>query len=208
MHVSRWLDEGKGGDGYRGDVNVPRDFSPPVQNFDGRRISHLLLALAPHLRYILPLDQHAERRAKRQIPNDVEREIIEPVERVHGVPRVPSLGFLRAPIPLSLQLLEIGVHVHLKLANRLRREGMRHGFAFARVFSPVARVEQAAADGHEGVVVVALQEAVAVPVHHRDGARIRDADMVRRDAHQLPVLLVRRVHGEVSSTAPRLVEQP
>ena len=46
------------------------------------------------------------------------------------------------------------VHVLLELADGFGGEGVRDRFALAGVFSAVARVEEAAADRDEGVVVL------------------------------------------------------
>jgi hypothetical protein len=45
------------------------------------------------------------------------------------------------------------VDVLLELADGFGREGVRHDFAFARVFGAVAGVEESAPDRDEGVVV-------------------------------------------------------
>jgi hypothetical protein len=47
------------------------------------------------------------------------------------------------------------VDVLLELADGFGAEGVGDDFAFAGMFGAVARVEEAALDGHEGVVVFA-----------------------------------------------------
>jgi len=46
------------------------------------------------------------------------------------------------------------------LPDALGAEGMRHRFSFASMFGAVARVEEAALDGDEGIVVVAVAPAI------------------------------------------------
>ena len=50
------------------------------------------------------------------------------------------------------------VHVLLELADGLCGEGVRDRLALAGVFSAVPRVEEAAADGDEGVIVFTEEE--------------------------------------------------
>lgn len=54
------------------------------------------------------------------------------------------------------QLFEVVVHVLLELADGLGAEGVGHGLALAGVLRAVAGVEEAALDGDEGVVVLAI----------------------------------------------------
>lgn len=60
-----------------------------------------------------------------------------------------------AGVPLPLQLFEVMVNVLFELADGLGGEGVRDGFALACVLGAVTCVEEAAADGDKGVVVVA-----------------------------------------------------
>lgn len=70
---------------------------------------------------------------------------------------VASLLSRRPGVPLALQLLEIVVDVLLELADGFCGESVGDGLALAGVLGAVARVEEAAADGDEGVVVVAVR---------------------------------------------------
>jgi len=54
------------------------------------------------------------------------------------------------------------MHVLLELADALLAEGVRDDLAFASVLVAVAGVEQAAADGNEGIVVVTARRLVIV----------------------------------------------
>jgi hypothetical protein len=57
--------------------------------------------------------------------------------------------------PFRHEHIEVGVDVLLELADGFGAEGVGDDFAFAGMFGAVARVEEAALDGHEGVVVFA-----------------------------------------------------
>jgi hypothetical protein len=131
--------------------NLPRYLTPTVQHLDSRRKSRLRIRRLPHLSKVPTLLQHAERRTEGQIANDVEGEVVEPVQGVHLVPTAFLRG--RALVPLLLQEFEVVVHVLLELADGFGGEGVRDRLALAGVFGAVAGVEEAAADGDEGVVV-------------------------------------------------------
>lgn len=85
---------------------------------------------------------------------------------------------------------------------------MRHRLALARVFRTVTRVEQPAANRDKRVVVLALEEAIAVAIDVRDSVCVCDADMVRLDAHQGAVFLVCFVHSEITLSASYLEKEP
>jgi hypothetical protein len=53
-----------------------------------------------------------------------------------------------------------------------------------------------------------FQESISVAVYDGDGRQIRDADMVRLDPHELPILLVRIVHTLISFALAALQQQP
>jgi hypothetical protein len=134
---------------------------------------------------------------------------------------------------LFTQFLKVVVDILLELADRLGREGMRYGLALACVLCAVACVEEAAADGNEGVVVlsvamlifpnpghcsfgkgrrdrpnVRLQETIAMAIYLRNSLRICNADMVRLYPHQGTVFLMRGIDSEISSPSSTMVEQP
>lgn len=206
--------------------NLPRYLTPTVQHLDSRRKSRLRIGRLPDLRKVPALLQHAERRTECQIANDVEGEVVEPVQGVHLVPATFLRG--RALVPLLLQEFEVVVHVLLELADGFGGEGVRDRLALAGVFSAVAGVEEAAADGDEGVVVfterkccqyktsVLVLDCLILPLQHPiamavdDGNRIRvcDAHVVRLDPDHRPVLLVRIVDGQVAVALTALEEKP
>ena len=91
-----------------------------------------------------------------QIPNDIKRQIVEPMQTVHVRPRLTcTRGRIRYPIPLLDQLLQIVRHVLLELADALYAKGMRDGLSLASVFGTITGIEEAALDGDEGIVVIA-----------------------------------------------------
>ena len=53
-----------------------------------------------------------------------------------------------------------------------------------------------------------FQEPIAVPIHNRDGRRVGDADMVRLDADELPILAVGVVDAQIPSASTGLQQQP
>jgi hypothetical protein len=135
--------------------NLPRDFASPIQHVDSRCITNLLLAQPPHLGNILPLLQHTKRLPKRQIADNIEGQVIKPMQGIHAV-ELPFGNRSSALVPLLLELLKVVVDILFKLADGFSREGMRDSFAFPRMFSAVTRIEKAAADRDEGVVVLAV----------------------------------------------------
>jgi hypothetical protein len=91
-------------------IYVPRDFTPSIQNFNSWRIANFLLAPSSHFRDVLPFLQHTKWFPKRQIADDVKRQIIEPVQSIHVV--VLSLLHRSSTlVPLLLELLEIVVDI-------------------------------------------------------------------------------------------------
>lgn len=139
-------------------INVPRDLAPTVQNFNGRRKRRLSVRRLPDLCKIPALFEHTEWRTESQIANDVESQVVEPVECIHLIPA--TLLGIRALVPLLLQLLKVVVDVLLELADRFRREGVRDSLALAGVLGAVAGVEEATADGDEGVIVFTVSMSV------------------------------------------------
>ena len=89
-----------------------------------------------------------------QITNDVERQVIEPMQTVHLDPFAVSVSDrVTLAIPLLDQFCERVLDVGFELSDALRTEGVRDGFALSRVLGAVTRVEEASLDGDEGVVV-------------------------------------------------------
>lgn len=108
------------------------------------------------LRLILALGQHTEWFSKRQVSNNVESQVVEPVERIHMIPFSLLLSALRPSIPLLLQLFKVMMNILLKLQHTLGRKGVRYRLSLSRMFRTIPRVEQTTPDRHEGVVVLAL----------------------------------------------------
>jgi hypothetical protein len=185
---------------------VPRDLTPPVEDFNGRGECWLRSGRLSDFSKVSSLFEHAKGGAESQVANDVKGEVIEPVQRVHLVPTSLLRGGAR--VPLLLQLFKVVVDVLLELADRLCRKGVRDGLALTCVLGAIARVEEAAADRDKGVVVLALEEAIAVAVDLRNGICVGNTDVVWLDANQDAVLLVRLVDGQVALPLARLPEQP
>jgi hypothetical protein len=129
-----------------------------------------------------------------------------PVQSVHLEPF--TLLFIRPNVPLFLQLLEVMMNVLFKLTNALCRKGMRDCLPLARMFGPIPCVEQATSDTHKRIIVLALEEAVAMPIDLRDGIGVGNANMVGLNAHELPVFGVRVMNSEVALAATTLSEKP
>jgi hypothetical protein len=101
--------------------------------------------------------EHAEGGAEGEVPDDVEGEVVEPVKGIDGcVARLGVLLVFGQVGPFLDEEFEIRVDVLLELADVFGGEGVGDDFAFARVFGSVASVEEASADGDEGVVVFTL----------------------------------------------------
>lgn len=82
-----------------------------------------------------------------QVSNYVKGEVVEPVERVDGgVFLAGACGGRGESIPLLDELLEVVVHVLLKLADGLGAEGVGDGLALSTVFGTVTCVEEPALD--------------------------------------------------------------
>lgn len=72
----------------------------------------------------------------------------------------------------------------------------------------ISRVEQAATNRHEGVIIVAFQEPVAVAVDDRDGVRVGDGHVIRLDAYELPKFFMGFVDGGVALALSALKQEP
>lgn len=212
-----------------------RHLTAAVQHFDGLDIGRRRVGGLAHLGDVLALLEHAERSSEGQVTDDVEGQVVEPIERVDG--RIPGLRVclqVGNAVPLLHEQLNVAVDILFELANGLHTEGMRHGLALARMFRPVARVEQSTADGDKGIIEVPtqrqlvsighfrlqlaalgartgdirLEETVSVPIDHRNGRIIRNGDIPRGETDQFSILLVGFVHGEKAMALSRLQHQP
>ena len=130
------------------------DFAAAVEDFDRGRERHGAVRGFADLGDVAAVFEHAEGGAEGEVADDVEGEVVEPVEGVDGgVARGGVfLGFGQVG-PFRHEHVEVGVDVLLELADGLRGEGVRDDLPFAGVFGAVARVEETALDADEGVVV-------------------------------------------------------
>ena len=190
-----------------------RDFTAAVEDLDSLDILGGVVGVQAHLRNVLALLEHAKGSTESQVADDVESQVVKPVESVQA--GVASLGVgleVGHLSPLLDEHLDVAMDVLLELANRLGAEGVRDNLALARVLGTVARVEETAADRDESIIEVTgsismealighlvaprpnqyirLQEAIAVSVDGGDCLVIGDRDMTRRNAHKLSILLV------------------
>lgn len=128
------------------------------------------------------------------------------MQSVHLVP--VSLLLVRSYVPLLLQFFQVVVDVLLKLPHTLRRESMRHSLPLPRMLRTIPCVEQPPSDAHKRIVVLALQEAIAVAVDLRYGVCVRNANVMWLYAHELAVLCVRFVDCEVTFALATLYQEP
>lgn len=119
-----------------------RDFSTTIQNFNRGSSGRRCVRRLADLRDIPFMLEHAKGLAKGEISNDVEGEIVKPMEGVNGgVTSRRVLLRLRQFGPLLGKKLEIRVDVLLELPNGFGGEGVRDDLALARVLCSVAGVE-------------------------------------------------------------------
>lgn len=100
------------------------------------------------------------------------------------------------------------MNILFKLPHTLRRKRMRHRLPLARMFRTIPRIEQSPSNTHKGIIILAFQEPIAVAVDLWNGICVRDANVVRLDAHEFAVFGVCGVHGEKALSAAALGEQP
>lgn len=140
-----------------------RHLAAAVEDLDGGGVDGRRVGRLPHFRNIFTLGEHAKGGAKGEITDHVKGQVVEPVQGVDGGVAGARVGLgVGDAVPLGAEQLEVGVDVLLELADRLGAEGVRDGLALARVLGAVARVEEAAADGDEGVVVFPVSVSVSV----------------------------------------------
>lgn len=76
------------------------------------------------------------------------------------------------------------------------------------MFRTVPCIKQSPPNTHKRIVILAFQETIAVAVDLWNGVCVRDANVVRLDAHEFAVFGVRGVHGEEALSLAALGEQP
>lgn len=150
-----------------------------------------------HLHAVRALLDHAERLAKGQVRDDVERQVVEPLHRVQPLPLPPALPTRTRTRRSSTHLVhaqrkvrDARVHERRDGVEGLDGERVRREAALRAVHRVVARGEHRGRLAHERVVEVALrQRARALVVHDVDRGGVRDGDMSGRDAHEVAVFL-------------------
>jgi hypothetical protein len=139
-----WLDP-------RNDSNGVGNLSTAVENLDSRSVSRRRIRARSHFSNVFASLKHAKGSTESKITDDIECNVVEPVQAVHAV--VAAAGLLAELVPLGGEHLEVVVHVLLELANALSAEGVRDGLALASVLGTVSCVEETALDRHESVIV-------------------------------------------------------
>jgi hypothetical protein len=128
------------------------------------------------------------------------------VQSIHLVPF--ALLLVCPDIPLLLQLLQVVMNILFELSHALCRKGMRDCLPLARMFRPIPRIEQTSSNTHKRVIVFALEEAVTVPIYLRDSIGVGNTDVVRLNAHELPVFGMCVMNGKETFAATALSEKP
>jgi hypothetical protein len=124
----------------RDDANSVGDLSTAVENLNGRSVGRRSVRACPNFCDIFASLEHAERSTESKISNDIESDVVEPVQAVHAVEAAASL--LAELVPLGGEHLEVVVHVLLKLTNALGTESVRDSLALASVLSTISGVEE------------------------------------------------------------------
>ena len=134
-----------------------RDLTTTVQNLNSLDVGRRVIGVLAHLSNIPTLLEHTKRSTEGQVTNDIESQVVEPVQSVDrsetrlGV----ALEFTDA-VPLLDEDLSIDVNVLLELADGFGAEGVRDGLSLAGVFFTVPGVEETTTDGDEGIVEVTI----------------------------------------------------
>lgn len=109
-----------------------------------------------------------------QVTDDIESEIVEPVQGVDvGVVLSGACGSRRQSIPLFDELIQVVMHVLLKLADGLGAEGVRHGFPLPSMLRSISSGENSTLDAYEGIVVVTDHVSTKSVHINRRGLRLR-----------------------------------
>lgn len=93
-------------------------------------------------------------------------------------------GSIKEPVPLLDEHVDVEADLGLELDDTLLGEDVGDDLALAGVLIAVAGVEDAAADGDEGVVEFGLEDAVAVGVDDAEGVGLGDGDVVGGNADE------------------------
>lgn len=151
-----WLDLGNATDSVG-------DLASAVENFNGRSVGRRGVRRSSHFCNVFAVLEHTKGSAESQITDDVECDVVEPVQAVHPVEAAVYL--FAELVPLLNKHLQIVVHVLLELTNALRTECVRDSLALASVLSTVPGVEKTALDRHKSIVVVTTQRSAMINSH-------------------------------------------
>jgi hypothetical protein len=135
------------------------DLAAAVEDLDCGRGLGWGVGCFADLGYVSLFFEHAEGGAEGEVADDVEGQVVEPVEGVNGGVAVVGFGVRSSfgeLVPFRVKELEVGVDVGLELADTFRAEGVRDNFAFAGVLGAITGVEEAASDADEGIVVFSV----------------------------------------------------
>ncbi|CAG8505958.1 6179_t:CDS:2, partial [Scutellospora calospora] len=201
-----WLDPGNAANGVG-------DLTSAVEHFNGWSIGWWSVGGCPDFCEILSILEHTEGSAERQISNDVERNVVEPVQAVHAVES--AAGLLAELVPLCRQHLKVVVHVLFELADALGAECVRNGLALAdhagwrrrHRSSPCSMMISLRRESLEDIDI-RFKETSSMAIDYGDRIRVCDRDLVRLDADEFAVLRVGIVDSQITAAAATLVQVP
>lgn len=134
-----------------------RDFATTVQDLNSLDVGRRVIGVLAHLSNIPTLLEHTKRSTESQVANDIESQVVEPVQSVdRSETRLGVALEVTDAVPLLDEDLSIDVDVLLELTDGLGAEGMRDRLALAGVFFTVPGVEQTTTDRDEGIVEVTM----------------------------------------------------
>lgn len=188
-----------------------RDLTTTVEDFNGRGGLWLCIGCLANLGEVTLMLQHTKGGSERQVANDVESEVVEPVQGIDaGVAGFGVLAVLGHVGPFAGEKFQVAVDVLLELADGFGAEGVRNHFAFASMLGSVTRVEETSSDRDKGIIVLAVflnqcqysrlveivtehevvgvlpfQESVAMSIDGLDGIDVGNGHMMRLYPHHL-----------------------
>lgn len=134
-----------------------RNLTTTVEHFNGRCGLWLCIGRLPNLGEVTLMLQHTKGGSKCQVANDVESEVVEPVQGIDaGVARLGVLAVLGHVGPFVGEEFQVAVDVLLELADGFGAEGVRDHLAFASMLGSVTRVEETSSDRDKGIIVLAI----------------------------------------------------
>jgi len=160
------------------DAKERRKFSSFVKNFNRGDLDKLGLlsrvtealslecgvVINGNVRDIFACADHSEWRAECKIPDDVEREVIEPRKDVHPHPcmrlRIVLLFLVGGgggeSIELSDECSQALANVELELSDIVRREQSRDHLSLSCMLKAASSIEKTAGDAYERIIELAL----------------------------------------------------